>query len=351
MKRWRAVTAAVLAAGIAITAAGVATPGTARASTPGSWYRIFHSSFTGSFEDIAAISKTNVWAVGELWHGSQTVYTPYIQHFNGSTWKEVTIPGAKISTYLVQATSASNVWVVGYLSPGSFAAAYRWDGARWHKIPVPASTHLRGMAVLSPSNVWAFGDSANMEGQVWHWNGRTWQTYPGLNINAQSISASSSSNVWVAAVIYSGNTPKAYAYRWDGSRWLAVKMPHPVFIALGVEAFSSSDVWIGWINYSVTAAVHWNGQQWHQVTAPSSLIADSTAIVPDGRGGQWWGPRVDYTGHAWVSHLTFSPGFSTGFVSPPVQLRGTSSFLAAAGVSNTNGSSMEQPAIFRFDLR
>jgi hypothetical protein len=349
MKRSMAVTAAVLAA---TAAAGVATPGTARASTPGSWYRIFYSSFTGSFQDIAAISKTNVWAVGELWHGSQTVYTPYIRHFNGSTWKEVAIPGAKMSTYLVQATSASNVWVVGYVpNSDADAAAYRWDGARWHRIPVPANTQLRGMAVLGPSNVWAFGGSLSLNGEVYHWNGSKWQTYPNLNINPQSISASSASNVWVAAFAYSGNTSREYAYRWNGSRWLAVSMPHPVdTYAVGVTALSPSNVWIGWINATTTAAVHWNGNRWQQVTAPSSIIADSTAIVPDGRGGEWWGPWVDYTGHAWVSHLTFSPEFFSGSVGAPVRLPGTSSFLAAAGISNTGSSSVEHPAIFRIDL-
>src|SRR5215472_18947925 len=91
MKRRMAAMTAVLAAGIGMAgtaSVAVAAPGTASASTPTGWKLTFQSPRQGFFGSIAAVSKTNVWAVADLFRGGiqNPVYTPYIRHFNGSTW-------------------------------------------------------------------------------------------------------------------------------------------------------------------------------------------------------------------------------------------------------------------------
>ena len=356
MKRRMGVTAAVLAgvAGVAI-AAGVAGPGTAAAGTVPSWTRMFESPTSGAFLSIAAISKTNVWTVGEHYQGSQTVYKPFVEHFNGNDWKPVKFPNVAMTTDRVQATSATNVWVFGYgKNPQSVAQSvvYRWDGKQWHRVPVPANTSMQGSVVLGPKNVWAFGGSWTL-GDVFHWNGSTWQGYD-IHFMPEGIAASSASNVWMAGETRATKTiTTAKAYRWNGTRWLGVSTPHPVAdLGLGLTVLSPSNVWLGWAsstktNGVKTQAAHWNGQKWTTITAPSTLIADSTQIVPDARGGYWFGPFADWTGKAWIDTEPAPPQYTP--LGSLVRVPGTSSFLAGASVWDA-GSATQHPAIYRLTV-
>lgn len=291
-----------------------------------------------------------------LFHGNNTVYSPYIERFNGTNWKEVGIPGSKLSTYSVQATSASNVWVFGLSLESkdtAGTAAYRWDGARWHKIPVPAQTFLEGSVVLGPSNVWAFGDSGTLQGDVFHWNGSTWKPY---NISSQNFFpldiSGAARNVWVAGTIsanVSGTPAKVSAYRWNGTHWLAVSMPHPVVNDYAsVSVFSRANVWVGADTTTRVSALHWDGQHWHAVSAPDNVVANSFDIIQDGMGGYWWGSFAHWTGHAWINEEAVSPQGSGGD-GRIVGMPGTLSFLMATGATNL-GSSTEHPSIYRLIL-
>lgn len=354
MKRRMAVAAAAVAAGIGLTAAAsAAAPVTATASTPASWNRIFQSREPGIFTSVAAISKNDVWAAGIHTNASgQSTAQPYILRFNGSIWKSVTIPGARITWSTVQATSASDVWVFGILpqsGDSTESAAYRWDGAHWHKIPLPGQTYLQGTLVLGPSNVWAFGGSATMVGDVFHWNGSKWKSY-NLNFIPQSISASSAANVWLAGMTVSRTTEKATAYRWNGSRWLAVTSPHPVVDGgPGVSVLSPSNVWFGWGTETKEYAEHWNGHQWQLFTAPGNVEADTSHIVPDGRGGDWFGPYADWTGHTWIIANYISPEPYDGGFWDLARIPGTLSFIGVGGFSH-QGSSTPYPQIYQYDL-
>ncbi len=351
MKRWLAAAAAVLAGATGVTSA--AAPGTARASTALTWNRVYQASSTGSFFSIAAISERNVWAVGELSQGGRALYKPFIKHFDGTAWRPVTFPGTAMYTVSVQATSASDVWVFGYTQNAknvSSSAAYRWDGKRWHKIPLPAGTGLQGTVVLGPSNVWAFGGSLSVAGDVFHWNGRTWKAYT-INLIPQDMAASSGSNVWLTGMTWvNKKTERAKAYRWNGVRWLGVSTPHPVInVGPDVTALSPSSVWLGWETSTKNQAAHWNGHTWTVLTAPANAEADPFEIVPDGRGGYWFGPFADWTGTTWISATDVSPSFSTAGFDAPVRIPGTTTFLVAAGVANT-GSSVPHPTIYRLTL-
>jgi hypothetical protein len=353
MKRRTTVMTAALAAGIGLAGVtGLAAPATARASTPRSWNLIFQARDQGIFQSIAAVSSTNVWAVAELARGSGIVYRPFITHFDGKAWKAVTIRGARMTSDAVQATSPTDVWVFGLtLNPQNIAAsgAYRWDGKHWRKIPVPRNTYLQGTVVLGPSNVWAFGSSGTLPGDVFHWNGRKWGHY-NLNFFPQFISASSARNVWLTGMTRVGKKEKATAYRWDGSRWRAVPTPHPVIdFGPGVTALSPSNVWIGWETTTMTSGAHWNGRRWRVITAPGNVDANGYNIIPDGRGGYWFGPFADWTSHAWISASNVSPANSGGAFGHIVRIPGTTSFLMAAGVVNV-GSSTERPTIYRLNL-
>lgn len=344
MKRWMIFAALGLAA-----VGGIVTPGAAQASSS-AWYQLYQSGTYGSFFQTAAISKTNIWAVGDNYTTTgKTIYQPFIRHFDGSTWQTFRIPNSSSTTDWVSASAANNVWVGG-LSNSSIATTvvYRWNGAHWAKIPMPALTYLQGVTVLAPNNVWAFGGSGTVPDDIFHWNGSRWQYYldSSTNFIPQDISASASNNVWVSGFAFSGSKQIVAAYRWNGSAWHPATMPHPVFDNAGadVTAVSSSNVWIGWFNTTTSYALHWDGSQWHTVTAP--YYANPLNIVPDGKSGYWFGAEAILTGSKWTAEQV--PAF-TGGSGGVTRIPGTTSFLLVAGVE-TGNSSTERPTIFRFDL-
>jgi hypothetical protein len=341
-------TTAAVVAGFALVL-GAAVPGTARASSTGTWTRAYQAPGAGVFSGLVAISRSDAWAVGyRTVHVTSIVPQPFIRHYDGTGWKAVTIPGARnFESDSVRASSARNVWVYGLASGTQVATtvAYRYDGSRWHKVPVPAQTHLWGLVTLSPGNTWAFGSSGTFPADIFHWDGSRWHGY-NLDFLPEDISASSAANVWI-----SGQTGwpdgRVAAARWNGSAWHDVAMPHPV-TALGATmlASSPSDAWIGWGTATETAALRWDGHHWHSVTAPASVNA-SLGISRDGIGGHWFGPTAHLDGSTWTG--VSIPPLSIAALGNPVLIPGTTSAWMPAGVVNPGGS-VQQPTIYHLSL-
>jgi hypothetical protein len=350
MNRWIAKAVAVLA-----TVGGLAVPGLAKASS-GAWYQTYQVHRSGDLLDIAAISKTNIWAVGNLFDKkANTIYRPLIRHYGRSGWQTVTIPGApRFESDQVSASAANNVWVFGLrLTSRSEATsvAYRYDGSRWHKIPVPAQTFLQGVVTLGPRNVWAFGDSGTISApgsgssaSIFHWNGSRWRGYNLANgdLIPESISASARNNVWIAGAVWTGSVARAFAYRWNGTRWHKADMPRVRSDSPSVSAFSRSNVWIGWDTETSSRVTHWDGHHWHTMRTP--VYANSGNVVRDGQGGYWFGPFAILTGRTWTSEPNIPV---TGGLGSLVRIRGTESFLLPASVRS---GSAQKPTLYRFDL-
>jgi hypothetical protein len=346
VKRWMVAAAVGLAA-----VGGMVMPGTARASSA-AWYQVYQSGFSGSFFSTAALSKSNIWAVGPTYTTTgKNVYTPFIRHFNGSSWQAITIPnGSGSDAEWVTASASNNVWVGGFKNASvATTVAYRWNGARWGKVPIPSLTDLQGIVALAPNNVWAFGTSGTVGFDAYHWDGSRWQYYlPNyINFIPQAISASAANNVWLSGYAWSGSKQVAAAYRWDGRAWHAVSMPHPVLNNGGpsVTALSPANVWIGWED-TRAHTLHWDGHQWHALTTPTYVDANTYEAVPDGKGGYWFGAQAILTGSTWTNVQV--PGFSGG-LGLVTRIPGTTSFLLDAGVETGNPAT-EKPTIFRFDL-
>jgi hypothetical protein len=352
MKRWMVGAVTVLAA-----VGGLSAPGVARASS-GAWNQTYQVNTSGMFTDIAAISNSNIWAVGVLsGRKGRTIYQPFIRHYSGRRWKTVTIPGApKFQSDQVSASAANNVWVFG-LARGDVAStvAYRYDGSRWHKIQVPAETDLASAVTLGPKNVWAVGSSATIfapgadsSATIFHWNGSRWRGYNLANGNlvAESISASATNDVWIAGGVWRGSVELAEAYRWNGKAWHKADLPRVRTGVPSVTAFSPANVWVGWDTATAAHVVHWDGRRWRALTIPADILADTGNVVPDGEGGYWFGDAAILTGDTWTSVPAI---YATGGFGGVVRIPGTESFLQAAGVVNP-GSTTESPTLYRFDL-
>jgi hypothetical protein len=111
---------------------------------------------------------------------------------------------------------------------------------------------------------------------------------------------------------------------------------------------SRSNVWIGSETRTGSHVLHWDGHLWHTVTVPTApTYADPLNVVPDGKGGYWFGAQAMLTGSTWTSEQV-SLGNGGGYADVS-RIPGTTSFLLPAGVE-TGSSSIEKPTIFRFDL-
>ena len=114
-RRLRILVALLLSAGAL---AGI-TPVVASASTCVAWTGMQPPSpgtDSNVLDGVVVVSPCNAWAVGYLYNG--TAYQTLIEHWNGTSWKQVTSPNAGGSSHDnvlngVAATSSTNAWAVG----------------------------------------------------------------------------------------------------------------------------------------------------------------------------------------------------------------------------------------------
>ena len=123
-------------------------------------------------EGVSAISASDIWAVG-TYTIPNPEGSPYFNaslHWDGTRWNIVTAPQIDSSLNIladVAAISASDVWAVGFTGTASgyeAPEALHWDGANWIVVPVPGgtqSTLLLGLAAVSSTDVWAVGETAS----------------------------------------------------------------------------------------------------------------------------------------------------------------------------------------------
>jgi hypothetical protein len=311
--------------------------------------------YGGVLSGIAAISKTDVWAVGGIYSGPTTpVNQPYIRHWNGTTWSAVSVPFTGTTTSGVAASSADNVWVFGQTTTTARMRVYQFDGQSWAAVHIPFNATFDDLAVLSPSDVWALGSLPDSTSDLFHWNGTGWTAYavasPG---QLAGLSATGPDNVWVTGIDAVPGVTKGplFAYRWDGSSWAEATLPHLVTSgAVDVAAVAPAGAWIGGLLPSANGFfLQGSGGTWQERRTPSSISAGSD-VVADGAGGVWLGPWAHWTGHAWVN-ADGVDGVSGAGILQLVQIPGTSSYWGAGAVTDGQTSTTYQPAVLSYGPR
>lgn len=341
----------VAATGLALALGIICPAGPARAASASGWQRVYRNSAKTQniLYGMAALSASDQWAVG-VWGKSALV-----MHGTGSRWSRVTVPGqAGAALFQVTGTSAGNVWAFGNRDGGSVGVILRYDGTNWQSVPPPAGVVPDEAAVISRTDVWIGGQegctgsgaSASCTTDMYQWNGAQWSqqyTVPAL-VNAMSGSAPG--NVWAVAETGTTSLPGPYslaAYRWSGSAWTAVSMPHPR--ATGppdITVGSRRNVWLyAWQAKKSRRGflLHWTGSAWHEDVAPANLPTED-GLVTDGSGGVWAGALAHWTGRRWVNTV---PGLSfTGTdafaLRGLARVPGRSTLWAAGQVSRTSTS-------------
>lgn len=252
---------------------------------------------------VAAISTSDVWAVGSSNQGSATPQT-LTEHWNGSNWSVIASPnpGPTFNKLLaVTAISSSNVWAVGYYQTNSGSVqtlVERWNGSVWSVVTSANSSspanQLFGVTAVSANDVWAVGSSQpnnnTTQSLAEHWNGSSWSVVaspnPGSTFTSfKGVAAVASNNVWaVGSYNNQQGIAQTLTERWNGTKWSVVTSANPGSGGDGLFGVAripgSNQLWaVGDYNIGTSGqplTERWNGTKWSVVTSPTIQANDSS---------------------------------------------------------------------------
>lgn len=268
------------------------------------WSIIPHSRDIGNdgLSGVAAVSATNVWAVGDALISYPFHYKALIEHWDGATWSLVHSPSPSLeggSLASVSAISANDIWAVGtYYKNGrtKYTLAEHWNGSQWSIVPTPDPSNFgnffTSVVALASNDVWAVGGTYGygLDPLAEHWDGTQWSVVNPPLIGKYSsspftsVTALSSHNVW--AVGWGSNRgsphPQTLVEHWDGTQWSVFKsydvLQESNFLSQ-VAAISATNAWaVGYTQNRVrggkdtgpeqTLVEHWDGKFWRIISSP-----------------------------------------------------------------------------------
>jgi hypothetical protein len=289
-----------------------ASAGPAQTASPPGW-RVYADVQADELTNVVADAPGDAWATGMQQNapGSLT-FQPLVVHWNGHTWRQVTLPSAVAKTFgsstqnfPVGASSASDMWAFG-----QYGQWLHWNGHNWTAgtmaPPAPGGPEpdITATQVFSPSDVWAFGTFKTRTSQqasyVAHFDGHRWRLFslPGA-FGVTTASAVARDDIWIMRAAAGTSGPSAAVSRWNGRTWQNVPLPPALtkaYLLYGIVALSARDVWVGGeqnispANVTPGVAAHWNGRTWKIDKFPPDPAYSGDALmdmVSDGHGGVW----------------------------------------------------------------
>jgi hypothetical protein len=336
-----------LCVGLLVLTAALSAPIARAATVCGTWNSSptpNRSTEVNRFTGVAAISASDVWAVG-FYDADPDPMVEFdqslIAHWNGSMWSVV--PSSNVGpsgTVLtdVAAVAPNDVWAVGYSSTYGTpqTLALHWNGSSWSVIPSPVvqgGSGFEAVAALSSTDIWAVGyraggmpDFSTTTGTMAaHWNGSSWTEVPSPNIGDRrneldAVAAISTNDVWAVGTWRNiGGNYQTLTEHWNGSSWTLVPSPNPSIEnqLSAVAGVAGSDVWAtggGWDGITpIPLFFHWAGSAWNQVSSPGGAggglvtLASNDAWAAAGNIAHWDGtswslvPNPTVSGATWLS--------------------------------------------------
>jgi hypothetical protein len=204
----------------------------------------------GATHSLAALSETDVWAVGTDW----SLDEPAIAHWDGRAWRQYSLPLANVQLRAVSAPSASSVWAIGWNGSRGGGVVVTWNGRSWRRVLDAPKHEFTDLVAFARNDVWVVGETEAEPTLpvVAHWNGRRWsmrRLRAGAPAHPAAIAGSSSRNLWVAGWTESPAPQRPLILRGNGKRWWRVaapptRWPHAVASILGV---AGQTAWVyGW---------------------------------------------------------------------------------------------------------
>ena len=241
-----------------------------------------------TLQGVAAVSSTDVWAVGHADDFASFKSTTLIEHWDGTSWRIVPSPNPSGSSlpnelFAVTAVAADDVWAVGQTGFPWKALILHWQGSAWTAVPNPCGVPLNGVTAISSTDIWAVGSAS-----ACHFDGTSWtlaRTPDPTKLGAVAftlldVSGSASNVVWSAGFASyqngEGITTGPLVETWNGRRWtFMTSLP---MTPSGIEVVAANDIYaVGFNGFGVVIA-HWNGTRWTSVPTPD---AGGVAIQED----------------------------------------------------------------------
>jgi len=162
---------------------------------------------------VIALAANNVWAVAG--HTSPNT-SDIVEHWDGIQWANVPAPsmnelGGAISFSGIAAVSATDIWAVGDeknpLTNAGNTITEHWDGIAWTiSSRFSRNSYLTSVTAIASTDVWAVDGSGLMQAQ--HWDGTAWSIIstpnPPPGSGLYGVTAVSTGNIW--AVGWNGAT-------------------------------------------------------------------------------------------------------------------------------------------------
>jgi len=193
---------------------------------------ILVNEFAGT--SLASLSATDVWSAGSL-----------IRHWNGSAWSTSYTPSSAQSVLRgIAEITPDNVWVVGEQQTSGMPShpfTLHWDGLNWQSVHAPdaapgGKNALVAVSGSAANDLWAVGFAVPLQGPmvplIEHWDGSKWSTShlsATDSLQFTSVKALAHNNAWAVGYEYGTHAGKnevqPVTEHWNGSKWSAIVNP------------------------------------------------------------------------------------------------------------------------------
>ena len=289
------------------------------------WKSVLSPTLSGTFHElhgVAAISTSDVWAVGEE---SSSSGQALMEHWDGTSWSEVAAPTAGVASVLYSVTRVprtNNLWAVGYYSSNysNYALLEYWDGTQWTIFSSPTipsnNATLQSVTAFSSTDAWAVGwfNSPTLGEQtlIEHWDGTQWSVIPSPNTSSSDLLYSvtpvpNTNELWAVGLDSSGRYERTLIEHWDGSTWSLSSGVDGTGnnVLFGTVARAVNDVWsVGYVKNGKSLIQHWDGVQWSVVAQPTSNVFYSSlwAIAAVPNQSTMWAVGFTYSSKIKIYH-------------------------------------------------
>jgi hypothetical protein len=186
---------------------------------------------------VTAFSATNLWSVNNNGDAEQ---------FNGTTWTTTSLPvpaeEPDLDMTSISGSSPSDIWAAGTefnegLHRDNSPVLEHFNGTSWSNVSVPVASPTGGLTdvvAVTPSDAYA----VTTVGAILHWNGTTWTllnatTQTGAAVTGSEVAALSATDVWVGSSTTLDN--------FNGTTWTSLPFPATTGLTPAGQTLASPD--------------------------------------------------------------------------------------------------------------
>lgn len=285
--------------------------------------------------DIAMVSATEGWAVGELDHyavqGQAAPSDSVLMHLSQGQWTQATPVFHNASLSNLAMLSPDDGWAVGTYAAGDtafgnprvFPLVLHYTGGAWHQVQVPA--HLPGydvpatapsgsaaaegegwitrikISMVSADDGWLWLDvnasrdpanhAARSDMRILHYHAGTWSLVPlppiSLTTDFWNMAAAAPGDAWFVGTDYQNVTPVLAHYA--AGRWSVIRETFAgQLMSIGMS--SATNGWATGEDGGISLLMHYDGTTWSRRPLPPLLQTPPSSIadVFITRDGQVW---------------------------------------------------------------